>query len=126
MQYDITLSAEEQEALTGALRPSGYRLLVALPKVSEKIGSVFIPQTRASDEQTASVVVKVLALGPDAYADKDRFPHGAYCSEGDHVLIPPYAGHRMKVGDREVRIINDDSVLGIVLDVQKVSRAYER
>ena len=126
MQYEDILSPEAEAEIHEALRPSGFRLLVALPKVAEKVGNIFVPDARRSDEATASVVVKVIAVGPDAYVDRERFPTGALCSVGDHVLIAPYSGHRLKVGGHEVRIINDDSVLGIVMNAEKVSRAYDR
>lgn len=126
MQYESALSPEAEASIHAAIRPSGYRVLVAIPKVSEKKGSIYIPDARRSDEETASVVVKVLALGPDAYSDKDRFPTGALCNAGDHVLIAPYAGVRLVVDEQEVRLINDDSVMAVVTEPQKVSRAYVR
>lgn len=126
MQYDLSLTEAEETEINSALRPTRFRILVAMPKVQQKIGSVYVPDARRSDEETASVIVRVMALGPDAFADPVDFPTGSPCSVGDSVLIAPYAGHRLKVSDREVRIINDTSVLALVTDADKVSRAYDR
>lgn len=130
MQYDTDLSAEDKAAILSAIKPTGFKLLVAVPKVREKIGSIMLPDARRSDEEVASVQGQVLASGSLAYSDKSRFPDGPWATVGDIVLIPPYAGHRFKVSIgsewREVRMINDDTVQGIVLQPDNVSRAYER
>lgn len=137
MKYTVDLTDEETAAIKSAMTPSGYKVMVALPRVQEKIGGVFLPQTRTGDEETASVVAKVVGFGPGAYKDEKRFPDGPWCQEGDVILMPPYAGHRFKVLTkpggtgltaeyREVRLINDDTVMGLVHDTESVSRSYER
>ena len=65
-------------------------------------------------------------MGPDCYKDKDRFPSGPWCSEGDFVLVRPHAGTRIKIHNKEFRIINDDSVEGVVEDPRGISRSQER
>ena len=56
-------------------------------------------------------------------ADKDKFPTGPWCKEGDFVLTRPYAGTRIRIHDREFRIINDDTVEGVVSDPRGFSHA---
>ena len=103
--------------------PTGFRLLIALPEVEEKTdGGIFVPEERRDAETVASIVGFVLKAGPDAYADKNRFPNGAWASEGDWVIFSPYTGVRISVHGQELRIINDDSVLGIVEDPRGVGR----
>jgi co-chaperonin GroES (HSP10) len=67
-------------------------------------------------EEVGSIVGFVLKMGPDAYADAQRFPSGAYCKEGDWVLMRSYSGTRFSVHGKEFRLINDDSVEAVVED----------
>lgn len=122
MKYELDLSPEEAEAALQIVKPTGYRILVALAKVQEKVGSLYIPDSRRSDEDAAAMLATVVALGPDAYADKDRFKV-PYCKEGDTIMMASYSGRRIKIADREYRLINDDTVIAIVSDATKVSRA---
>ena len=123
MKYHIDLSPEEEAEVRSVLRPTGFRILVALAKTTDKVGSLFIPDQRKSDEDVASILAKVVVVGPDAYKDASRFPSGAFAKEGDVVMMAAYSGRRFKIGEREYRLINDDSVIAVVEDVDKVIRA---
>lgn len=104
--------------------PTGYRLLVEMPALSEKSrGGIIIPETTKKLEETASVVARVVAMGPDAYADMDRFPAGPWCKVGDFVVMRSYSGTRLKVGEAEYRLINDDTVEAVVESAESVERA---
>ena len=104
--------------------PTGYRLLIALPEIDEKTeGGVIMPDGLRKDESTASIIGFVLKAGPDAYSDKERFPSGAWCKEGDFVIFISYSGTRFKVAGKEFRLINDDTVEGVVDDPRGYSRA---
>jgi co-chaperonin GroES (HSP10) len=96
--------------------PCGYKILIALPEVQETYdGSALLrPKTLIHQEEAASVVALVLQLGPDAYKDVTKFPSGAWCKEGDYVLVRSYSGTRFKVFGKEFRLINDDTVEGVV------------
>ena len=74
-------------------------------------------------EEVMSPVLFVIAMGPDCYGDKERFPSGPSCKVGDFVLCRPNTGTRVKIHGREFRIINDDSVQGVVEDPRGISRA---
>lgn len=104
--------------------PKGYRILCAVPDADEKFDSGII---KAGDtrriEENATVVLFVLRVGDLCYADKDRFPTGPWCKEGDFVLTRAYAGTRFKIHGREFRIINDDTVEGVVEDPRGYTRA---
>jgi len=65
----------------------------------------------------------VVELGPDCYKDTTRFPSGAWCKKGDFVLIRPNTGSRLKIHNREFRIINDDAIEGVVEDPRGIARA---
>ena len=104
--------------------PTGYRLLIALPEIDEKTqGGVIMPDGLVKDESTASIIGFVLKIGPDAYSDKERFPNGAWCKEGAFVIFRSYSGTRFKVAGKEFRLINDDTVEGVVDDPRGYSRA---
>jgi co-chaperonin GroES (HSP10) len=106
-------------------KPSGYRILVAIPEVKETYGDSGIVKaaTEMKNEELSTMVVRVIDMGPDAYGDEKRFPNGPYCQIGDHVLIRAYSGTRFKIHGKEMfRIINDDSVEAVVEDPSGYSR----
>ena len=104
--------------------PKGYKLLIAIPKVEEKTESgVYMPDNLTKMEQTASIVGLVIKQGEDAYQDKNKFPNGPYCKEGDFVIFRSYSGTRFKVKNEEFRLINDDTVEAVVDDPTGVVRA---
>jgi co-chaperonin GroES (HSP10) len=62
-------------------------------------------------------------MGPDCYKDEKRFPNGAYCEEGDFIIMRGYSGTRMKIHGKEFRLINDDTVEAVVRDPTGIVRA---
>ena len=104
-------------------KPSGYRILCAVPEVEKETESgIIFADEHVRREELLTTVLFVVALGPDCYMDKNRFPNGPWCKEGDFVLIRPNAGTRLIIHGREFRIINDDSVEGTVQDPRGVKR----
>jgi len=104
--------------------PKGYKLLIAMPDIAKKTsGGVLLPDQNVAMEQTASIIGYVLELGPDAYADSKKFPSGPFCKAGDHVIFRSYSGTRFKVGGKEFRLINDDTVEAVVADPTGYERA---
>ena len=79
-------------------------------------------QTKTIEEHS-TVVLFVVKVGDLAYKDESRFPTGPWCKEGDFVLTRAYAGTRFKIHGREFRIINDDTVEGVVQDPRGYTRA---
>ena len=101
----------------------GYRILCAVPSVEDTFESGIIKADKTKHiEEHSTVVLFVMKLGDMAYADKDRFPTGPWCKEGDFVITRAYSGTRIKIHGREFRIINDDTVEAVVDD----PRGYER
>ena len=104
--------------------PSGYRILCAIPEIDEKFESgILKADITQHHEELLTTVLFVLKLGPDCYKDESRFPSGPWCKQGDLVLVRPHTGSRLKIHGREFRIINDDSVEGVVEDPRGISRA---
>lgn len=103
--------------------PVGYKILVALPEQDERFASgLYKPDSLRRDEQTASMLAVVLAVGPDAYKDERRFPSGPWCKAGDTILINPYTGTRLRVAGVNMRLINDDSPMATIVDPQYFDR----
>lgn len=104
--------------------PSGYRILCGIPEIDDKFDNGLAKSNETMRyEEALTTVLFVVKMGPDCYKDESRFPSGAWCSEGDFVLVRPHAGTRVKIHGREFRIINDDSVEGVVEDPRGISRA---
>lgn len=120
-----TANKIEDEHLKAKLpTPVGYKLLIAIPEVSEKTeGGVFMPETLKKAEETASIIGFVVAAGAEAYTDLTKFPDGPWCREGDFVIFRSYSGTRFKVMGKEFRLINDDTVEAVVEDPRGYSRA---
>lgn len=98
-------------------QPTGWRLLILPYRGAAKTkGDVYLPEEFVERQSLATVVAYVLAVGPDAYADTNKFPAGPWCKKGDWVLIGRYAGARFKLEGGEVRIINDDEVIATISD----------
>lgn len=117
-------TVEEDNVLAKLPDPKGYRLLIAIPEVSQKTeGGLYIPDERRNAEETASLIGYVLKVGSEAYADQGRFPSGPWCKEGDFVIFRSYSGTRFKVMGKEFRLINDDTVEAVVEDPRGYSRA---
>jgi co-chaperonin GroES (HSP10) len=103
--------------------PSGYRILCAIPEVDKEFESGLVKSEETIRlEETLTTVLFVIELGPDCYKDPARFPSGPWCKKGDFVLVRPYAGSRLVIHGREFRLINDDSVEGVVLDPRGIKR----
>ena len=63
------------------------------------------------------MVAYVVKMGPLCYGDTEKFGDKPWCEEKQWVLIGRYAGARFKLEDGgEVRIINDDEVIGTIID----------
>ena len=107
-------------------KPSGYRILCAIPEAEKQFEESEICLIKADEtmrnEETLTTVLFVVELGPDCYKDTTKFPTGPWCKQGDFILIRPYAGSRLVIHGREFRIINDDSVEGIVDDPRGIKR----
>lgn len=103
--------------------PSGYRILCAIPNIDDKYESGIVKaDITMQHEELLTTVLWVIKMGPDCYKDPARFPTGPWCKVGDFVLVRPHAGTRLKIHGREFRIINDDSVEGVVEDPRGISR----
>ena len=105
--------------------PAGYRVLVALPHIKETYDdSDLVKSSRTMhEEHVMSIIGLVVDMGDQAYSDKDRFPTGAWCKQGDYVMFRANSGTRFKIGGTEYRLMNDDSILAVVPYPSGITRA---
>ncbi len=105
--------------------PVGYRVLIALPQVKETFDDTDLVKSSQTlhEEHVMSIIGLVVDIGSQAYADKDRFPTGAWCKVGDYVMFRANSGTRFKVADTEYRLMNDDSIEAVVQNPYGISRA---
>jgi co-chaperonin GroES (HSP10) len=100
--------------------PSGYRILVLpfTPK-TKSAGGILFSQETLDKARIATTCGYVLKMGELAYKDKDKF-NNPWCQKGDWVIFARYAGSRLPIEGGEVRILNDDEVLGTVKDPESL------
>ena len=121
------LNKDAEEKAKQLPDPAGFMLLTVVPEAMEEYASSevgLIKDTQTMHyEEVLTPVLFVIKMGPEAYQDKSRFPSGARCKVGDFVIVRPNTGTRLKIHGREFRIINDDSVEGVVQDPRGIARA---
>jgi hypothetical protein len=125
LNLDAIFDKKVEEKAAQLPKPAGYKILCAIPEQEKEyegdIGIIKADETLRYDELLTTVLF-VVDLGPDCYADKAKFPTGPWCQKGDFVLTRPNAGSRLLIHGREFRIINDDSVEGVVEDPRGIKR----
>jgi co-chaperonin GroES (HSP10) len=103
--------------------PVTYHLLCMLPEAALAYDSGILKADKTVQfEELLSPVLFVAKIGPDAFADKARFPSGPSCKVGDFIIVRPNSGTRMKIHGTEWRIINDDSVEATIQDPRGLGR----
>ena len=118
-------SSSEPRMASKLPKPSGYKLLIALPEPEEKTeGGILKASETLRNEEVGSIVGFVLEMGPDAYTGKrggnERFPSGPYCTKGDWIMMRSFSGTRFLIAGKEFRLIDDDSVEAVVDDPRGV------
>jgi co-chaperonin GroES (HSP10) len=118
------LPATAEEKARQIPDPATYYLLCVLPDIDDEYESGLVKASQTMHyEEILSPVLFVVKMGPDAYKDEKRFPSGPSCKVGDFILVRPNTGTRIKIHGKEFRLINDDSVEGVVQDPRGITRA---
>jgi len=102
--------------------PTGWRMLVRpyVPPKKTK-GGIITPDEAHERITLATVCALVIKQGPLCYKDETKFPTGPWCKEGDWVIFGRYAGSRFKTELGEVRILNDDEIIGTVQNPEDIT-----
>ena len=105
--------------------PTGWRMLILPFKMNEKTkGGLYLGQDTLERQQVGSTCGLILAMGPDCYGDKEKFPEGPWCKTGDWVIFARYAGSRIQIDGGEVRLLNDDEVLATIDNPEDILHQY--
>jgi co-chaperonin GroES (HSP10) len=93
-------------------------------KVKEETkGGIIIAQETLDRARVATQVGYVLKMGDLCYQDKEKFSTGPWCKEKDWVIFARYAGSRMEIEGGEIRMLNDDEVLGTIDNPEDILHA---
>ena len=102
-------------------KPPGYRMLILPFAPAEKTkGGIYLAKQTVDRERLTTVVGYIVALGPDAYKDLNKFPEGPWCKEGDWVVFGRYAGARIQIDGGDLRLLNDDEILALIDDPEDI------
>ena len=105
--------------------PTGWRMLILPFKMNEKTkGGLYLGQDTLERQQVGSTCGLILAMGPDCYGDKEKFPEGPWCKKGDWIIFARYAGSRIQIDGGEVRLLNDDEVLATIDNPEDILHQY--
>ena len=106
---------ETEEYLKILPKPVGYRLLVRSYQTKKKTkGGLYLTEQTLETQQLTTVVGLVVKMGDLCYKDKQKFPTGPWCKEGQFIVYGRYAGARFKTKYGEHRILNDDEIIGTI------------
>jgi co-chaperonin GroES (HSP10) len=101
--------------------PTGWRIAILPYRGAEKTkGGIALADETQRKQQVATVCGYVLKMGPLAYYDENKFFTGPWCGVGDWIIFGRYAGARIPIDGGEIRLINDDEVLGTINDPEDV------
>ena len=115
IQEHETSKEEQFTNLEKLPTPTGWRILVMPFKVKETTeGGIIIAQETLDRARVATQAGYVLKMGDLCYNDKERYPTGPWCAEKDWVIFARYAGSRMEIEGGEIRMLNDDEILGTI------------
>lgn len=115
--------ATDEQKASQLPRPSGWKILCAIPEMDREYDSGLLKADETLRiEEALTTVLFVVDLGPDCYTDKERYPSGPWCKKGDFILVRPNTGSRLVIHGREFRMINEDSVEGVVDDPRGIRR----
>ena len=90
----------------------GYHVLVKPVSIkSETKGGIILPESTRADIAYLTTVGKVLKLGDLAYADKEKFPLGSWCQEGDYVAYGKLIGQKFVYKSVKLLLLFDDQII---------------
>ena len=117
----VDINNVSQAVLDRIPNPTGWRIAI-LPFRGSKSskGGILLAEETQKRTQLATNCGYVLRMGNLAYSDESKFPNGPWCAVGDWVIFGRYAGSRIQIDGGEIRLLNDDEVLGLINDPKDV------
>ena len=127
-KYDKEPKRKEQDLTSEHAKlpiPTGWRILVLPFRMDEKTrGGILMGQDTLDKQQVASQCGNVLAMGPQCYKDRERYPNGPWCKKGDWVIFARYAGSRIQIEGGEIRLLNEDEILATVKNPEDILHKF--
>jgi hypothetical protein len=98
--------------------PSGWHVLVLQYVRPDKVGSIILSEKTLQEDHWQNRMGLVLQVGPDAWADRARYPSGAWAKPGDSVMWRKLdnAATRFTVNGCTLCFVNDDAVIAAGVD----------
>ena len=116
---------EKEEYISSLPDPTGYRILIRPFAGTQKTkGGILLADTTIETIQATTVVGLVIKMGNLCYRDKEKFPLGPWCKNGQFVMYGRYAGSRFKNKWGEHRILNDDEIIGVIQKPEDIATLY--
>lgn len=92
------------------LKPLGDRVVLeVMDETEQTAGGIYLPDTAREKPQRGVV----LAVGPGRVRD-DGKREEMQVKVGDKVLFAKYSGTDVKLGEKEVKIVSEKDILGII------------
>ena len=124
-QLKLALAEKYKEETDKLPKPTGWRIIVLPFRMDEKTkGGIFMGQDTLDKQQVASQCGNVLAMGPQCYKDRERYPNGPWCKKGDWVIFARYAGSRIQIEGGEIRLLNEDEILATVKNPEYILHKF--
>jgi chaperonin GroES len=100
-----------------SVRPLRDRVLLErVAEAEQQVGGIIIPDTAKEKPQQG----KVIAVGSGRITDKgDVLPLDV--KAGDTVLFGKYSGSEIKIDGKELLIVREDEILGVVEGVRELA-----
>ena len=110
--WDGKKKEKQKKDIEKVPQPTGYRLVLFPLKLEGKTaGGVLLTDTAIEQASIATNICKVIAVGPDAYQDKDKFPKGEWCKKGDYVCYGKHSGQKIKYKGIRLILLFDDQII---------------
>jgi len=84
--------------------------------------SLYIPKSATANDKFTNAVGLVIGMGPTAFADKEKFPHGKDCEIGDWIVFPRYDGSNANYKGVPIKFIYDEHCICVVADPTDIQR----
>ena len=92
----------------------GYYVLVKPVSIKKETkGGIILPDTVRDDIAYLTTVGKVLKLGDLAYDDKEKFPLGSWCEEGDYVAYGKLIGQKFVYKGVKLLLFDDQIIMKV-------------
>jgi co-chaperonin GroES (HSP10) len=77
---------------------------------------LLVPKGQKKSEENSKV--------PTDPKDKEKFPNGPWCKEGQFIMYGRYVGNRFQTKYGEHRILNDDEIIGTIKDPKDILHLF--